>query len=154
MKTIERVALATMFKEEHLDSIMEVVGYTPNPTIAIEKLLGIYKEPVFNTKGLKYKYGKSQEQIELTLESVDYWKEEVTCSYMYQPQKGLYIHKDVDETLVNADNYKEYELQYDDDNVVKYININFGDMVIRKDVCSFREWSECTYNYDKHESIL
>lgn len=153
MKTIERVALATMFKEEQLDSIMEVVGYTPNPTIAIEKLLGIYEEPVFTTKGLKYKNGKSQEQIELTLESVDYWQEQVYYSYMHQPQRGVYIHKDVDETLVNADNYKEYELQYEDDDV-RYININFGDMVVRKDVCSFREWSEYTYDYDKRASIL
>lgn len=153
MKTIERVALATMFKDEQLDSIMEVVGYTPNPTIAIEKLLGIYVQPEFRAIGLKSKNGKSQEQIELTLESVDYWQEQVYYSYMYQPQKGLYIHKDVDETLVNADNYKEYELQYEDDDV-KYIYINFGDMAVRKDVCSFREWSEYTYEYDKRESIL
>lgn len=152
MKTIERVALATMFKEEQLDSIMEVVGYTPNPTIAIEKLLGIYVQPEFRAIGLKSKNGKSQEQIELTLESVDYWQEQVYYSYMHQPQRGVYIHKDVDETLVNADNYKEYELQYEDD--VKYIYINFGDMVVRKDVCSFREWSEYTYEYDKRESIL
>lgn len=47
--SIEKVALATKFKEEDLDSILLICSKTENSSIAISMLLGIYEEPKFKS---------------------------------------------------------------------------------------------------------
>jgi hypothetical protein len=44
-KSVEEIALSTVFSAEHMQSLMEVVNATENPQVAIQLLLGIYQQP-------------------------------------------------------------------------------------------------------------
>ena len=53
MKTIEQIALGTQFSESQVESLMEVVGATPNPTLALNILLGLHVERTFKHLAIK-----------------------------------------------------------------------------------------------------
>jgi hypothetical protein len=112
---------------------MEVIGATPNPEMATEILLGVYVQPkipntVVNAKGL-----------EKTLVSVDYWTNTVYYSYEEEVRKHIYVHVDTDTSLITLENYKEYMINYSDENP-KAFSFSTGEFKQTKSQCSIQDW--------------
>jgi len=113
MQTILTVALGTIFPKENIDSIMEVIGATPNPDVATQILLGIYQAPGMQTQadigGVKCHFIR-----------YDKWTDAVTYWYMQQETKHIYISKDTDKTQITEENYETFKVSYDSENSVSY----------------------------------
>ena len=126
-------ALESKFGTESVDKIMEVVGATPNPEMAVEILLGIYEQPkipnaVVNAQGLVK-----------TAVHIDYWSHSVTYSYEEETRKHMYVDKDADTSLITLDNYQEYERDYGSDNITSFYFAT-GKMTSRQSSCDFGDW--------------
>ena len=134
-------ALESKFGTESVDKIMEVVGATPNPEMATEILLGIYEEPKLESVVI-YNRAKGKEQIR-TLTSVDFWRNEVQYMYNSERMKYIYIHKDMDRSLITLENYKDYMLEYADDNAVSY-HLPTGEIETTTSSCSISDWKSCS----------
>jgi len=70
MEKLIKCALGTKFKTEQLDSVMEVINATPNPSVAVEILLGLYEEPFFVSR-------RTVRDIEYIFQSFDKWSNQV-----------------------------------------------------------------------------
>ena len=126
-------ALASKFGTESVDKIMEVIGATPNPEMATEILLGIYEEPripnaVVNAQGLVK-----------TATNIDYWERRVCYSYEEETRKHMYVDKDADTSLITLENYREYQRDYNSDNITSFY-LPTGEMAIRNNSCDFSDW--------------
>ena len=135
-------ALESKFGSLSVDKILEVVGATPNPEMAAEILLGIYEEPKLESMVI-YNRAKGKEQIR-TLTSVDFWRDEVHYIYNSEKTKHIYIHKDTeDRSIITPENYKDYLLEWGDDNSVGY-SLPMGEMEEHKSSCSISDWKACS----------
>ena len=105
MKTVETIALGTIFPINSIDALIEVVGSTPNPRLALDILLGLYEELVLD----KYAVLDGKE---CTLVSYDKWTDSVQYKYTRNKQKYIYLPKDFDTSVITADNYTEYAVSY------------------------------------------
>jgi hypothetical protein len=106
MQTILTVALGTIFPKENIKSIMEVIGATPNPEIATQILLGIYKEPVIQSSAV-------YNDRDCYFIKYDKWSNLVHYWYMEQATKNICIAKDTDKTLITEENYETFKVSYD-----------------------------------------
>jgi hypothetical protein len=111
MQTILTVALGTIFPKENIESIMEVIGATPNPDIATAILLGIYEEPIVQTSAVK-------NDRECYFISYDKWSNLVYYWYMEQDTKNIYIARGIDKALINEENYETFKVPYDSNDSV------------------------------------
>lgn len=111
MQTILTVALGTIFPKENIESIMEVIGATPNPDIATAILLGIYKEPVIQGSAVK-------NDRDCYFISYDKWSNLVHYWYMEQDTKNIYIARGTDKALINEENYETFKVPYDSNDSV------------------------------------
>ena len=109
MQTILTVALGTIFPINSIDALMEVVGSTPNPRLALDILLGVYEELVLS------KYAELDGK-DCTLVSYDKWTDTVQYTYTRNKQKYIYLPKDFDTSVITADNYTEYAVSYSNNN--------------------------------------
>jgi hypothetical protein len=107
MEKLIKCALGTKFKTEQIDAVMEVINGTPNPQVATEILLGIYEEPLFADK-------HTISNRECKFESFDKWTNQVSHSYVKNKQVYIYIKKGTDKSLINKDNYKDFQVSYKD----------------------------------------
>jgi len=105
METILTVALGTVFPKQDIESIMEVINATPNPDIATQILLGIYKEPVIQSSAI-------YNDRDCYFISYNKWDDWVNYYYMINDSKHIYVNKDTDTSLINEDNYKEFATNY------------------------------------------
>ena len=137
MNKIIEVALAGKFDAQSVPSIMEIIGATPNPEMATEILLGVYEEPLLD-KEVK------RNGTLLSLISVDFWRDRVDYSYQEEVTIGFYVDKDLDQSLVTLENYKQYKKEYRDDNVT-HMTLKTGELALRKSDCSISTWR----SYDK-----
>lgn len=111
MQTILTVALGTIFPKENIESIMEVIGATPNPDIATAILLGIYEEPVIQSTAVK-------DDKECYFIKYDKWSNLVHYWYMEQNTKNIYIARGVDKALITEENYETFKVPYDSNDTV------------------------------------
>jgi hypothetical protein len=133
MNKIIEVALKGRFGTDDLTNLMEVITATPNPEMATEILLGVYVRPEIPNVVV------TDQGLEKTVVSVDYWTNYVTYSYKEEVRKQFYIDKDTDTSLITLDNYKDYEKRYDDDNIRSFY-LPTGEIRQRQSSCSFSDW--------------
>jgi len=133
MNKIIEVALKGRFSTDDVTSLMDVVTATPNPEMATEILLGVYVRPEIPNVVV------TDQGLEKTVVSVDYWTNYVTYSYKEEVRKQFYIDKDTDTSLITLDNYKDYEKRYDDDNIRSFY-LPTGEIKQRQSSCSFSDW--------------
>jgi hypothetical protein len=117
MKTIETIALGTIFPEKNIEAVMEVVNATPNPPLALNILLGLYEEPMF------LDYAKIGDR-ECIFKHYDKWTNTVHYTYEKNKQKYIYVHKDLDTNVITADNYTEYSVKYSNDTKGFYVTLH------------------------------
>jgi hypothetical protein len=84
MQSILTIALGTIFPKENIESIMEVIGATPNPEVATQILLGIYVEPVVQESAIK---GDNA----CVFKSYDKWSNTVNYTYLVNDSKHIYV---------------------------------------------------------------
>ena len=136
MKTAQKKLISGYFSKHSIDPerLLEVIEATGNPEVAMEILLGCYEQPQIP---LKARYGKA----EYTFKSFDRWKNEVNCFCVAPERKYIWIGKDVDENLITAANYQEYEIL---DTAVPYkgIYVSTGKMVEEQTKFTLSEWLE------------
>lgn len=113
MKTLETIALGTIFPENRLESIMEVVAATPNGKVALDILLGIYVEPTL-------KQTATLNDRLCTLVRYDKWTDKVYYDYHQHKQKHIYVDKDLDTSIITEENYSQYAKKYSDNNVIGF----------------------------------
>lgn len=144
MKTIEQIALGTQFSESQVESLMEVCGATPNPTLALNILLGLHVERKF--KHLAIREYRNEERL-MTFLHYDMWNDKVSYSYETYKTKGIYVQDNTDTSLINADNYKEFAVEYSKD--TKWVDVILNEKTTGKDNCSASTWDSWADAYGK-----
>ena len=144
MKTIEQIALGTQFSESQVESLMEVVGATPNPTLALNILLGLHKERKFYHLAIR-EY-RNEDRL-MTFLYYDMWHDRVSYSYETYKIKGIYVQDNTDTSLINADNYKEFAVEYSKD--TKWVDVILNEKTTGKDNCSASTWDSWADAYGK-----
>jgi hypothetical protein len=150
MKTIEQIALGTQFSESQVESLMEVVGATPNPTLALNILLGLHVERTFKHLAIKEHRnvkGHGNEDRLMTFLYYDMWHDRVNYSYETYKTKGIYVQDNTDTSLINADNYKEFAVEYSKD--TKWVDVILNEKTTGKDNCSASTWDSWADAYGK-----
>lgn len=142
MKTIETIALSTVFKEDQIENLLTVCAATPNPSIGLEILLGIYKEPLIETKGLRKMNSGDQE---VTFVSFDKWTNNVRFSYVKNKTVGIYVKKDTDVSQITEENYKSFCVDYGDD--TKHFTVKKTETELSYDKCDLSYWNGYVANY-------
>lgn len=137
-KSIESIALGTIFPKDQVNNVLEIVYGTANPTLALQILLGIYEEPVLPSHADIDKKGTC------VLTSYDKWNDRVHFTYERNKQKGIYVSKDCDKTLITADNYKEFEVKYSEDNTT-YHYVKLHEVETVTDSCYRETWEKNAY---------
>lgn len=132
MKTLTEIALSTRFKKTDIPAILEIAGATPNPEMALNILMGLYKEPVLPKKII-------YDGIERTAVRIDHWHNEVWYEYQKEKTKHIYVLKDVDESLITLDNYKEYDVNWEPGKT-KGVTLNTGEFETAKSTMSIDQW--------------
>jgi hypothetical protein len=133
MQTILTVALGTIFPKQNIDSIMEVIGATPNPDVATQILLGIYQEPVIQSSAIK-------DNKDCYFINYDKWSNVVSYWYMEQNTKNIYINRGVDKTQITEENYETFKVPYDSDNSV-YHTVNLSTQRKVETTCDLSYWN-------------
>lgn len=133
MKTIETIALGTIFPEQNIDAILEIVSATPNPTLALNIILGIYQEPTLkNTSVINNNL--------CTLVNYDKWEGRVNYKYETNKKVHIYIDKTVDKTLITADNYKDYKIESWKEDVTVSHWVKLPEIIIEKNYTDLSTW--------------
>lgn len=135
MKTIQEIALGTIFPKEQVNTILEIVNATENPKVAIELLLGIYEQPYIAN------YVEHPDKGALSFIQYDKFKDKVYYTYLRKRKVGIYVDKTADESLINADNYKEYEKPYNRDSV-KHILVTLDEDERVDGDCYYDTWAK------------
>ena len=134
---LERIALQSKFNDEQIDALLEIANATENPKIAIEMLLGVYEQPYIAN------YVEHPDKGALTFKQYDKFKDKVYYTYARKKQVGIYVDKTVDQSLINADNYKEYEKHYNRDGVI-HILITLDEWESVNESCYYETWIKYT----------
>lgn len=85
---IIRIALSTKFKEDQLDSIIAIANATANNLVAVEILLGTYKEPAISAFA-----GDTESKHNRTFESYDRFTDRVHFTYNAISKKRAWFKK-------------------------------------------------------------
>jgi hypothetical protein len=138
MNKVIKVALESKFPSQKgygIDHLLEVIGATPNPTIATEILLGIYEEPLIPHKKVIHK-----NDGELTFISYDKWLDKVDYSYKVIETKNAYFPKSIDKSEVTLENFDTLRVSYKE-NEVQNVSIPTGNMLKRTSYVSLETWN-------------
>lgn len=88
MENIIRIALSTKFKEDQLDSVIAIANATANELVAVEILLGTYKEPAISQFA-----GDTDTKHNRTFESYDRFTDKVHYIYNAVSKKKAWFEK-------------------------------------------------------------
>ena len=132
MEKLIKCALGTKFHAEQIDAVMEVINGTPNPQVATEILLGIYEEPLFADK-------HTISNRECKFEGFDKWTNQVSYSYVKNKEVHIYIKKGTDQSLINKDNYKEFQVPYKSGEI-DGCYIKLDELITVDDRCDASNW--------------
>lgn len=132
-----KALLEAKYPTLNADVLLDIANQTPNATIAIEKLCGLYRPYTFEQLGI-HRVSKDNAK-EYKLVGINEWTEEVTYEYEYEVSKGYYVPKDIDPSIVlTIDNIKEYESKSHINS--KYIDVKTGTTAIGKNTTSIAHW--------------
>ena len=134
MEKLIKCALNAKVNQLSIEGIIEVIYATSNPSVATELLLGIYEEPVFYTDHRIS--GK-----ECVFDSFDKWSDTVWYTYTKNKQVHIYIKKGIDKSLINKDNYKEYEVPYKAGEIDS-MYVTLDELVTEKSSMSASDWPQ------------
>ena len=141
MNKIMQVALNATFKPEQVNALMEVIGATPNPEMAVEILLGIYEAPVLldvvDDRG-----------IIKTLISVNHWENNVRYGYDEEKMIRLYVLPDQDVSEINLENYEQFEQQWRSGHDLQHLSLPTGEMKHCTGNCDVNQWQRLTSPVD------
>lgn len=103
--SIVTIALGSKFTASQIDSVLEIIHATPNPTVAVEILLGIYEEPVLPVAPANpQNFERSKRNI--VLSGYDKFHETVSYKYLSMKTKSGWIKNgdDLDIANIASDN--------------------------------------------------
>jgi hypothetical protein len=145
---IQKAVETLLIDKSQASALAEIICATSNPDHAVSLLFGVYKEPLFNA----HKYGRNPSE-EYKFVSYNPWEDRVNYSYTRNKTKGIYISKDVDESLITSENYKEFECGWDSKSS-KHFTVVFPEIDNGTSSCSKTEWDKLKTNYTKFEIDL
>lgn len=143
---ILKIALASKFKDENIDALLEVINATKNPDIATSILLDIYIKPELSSTAKDL-----NSQVNRTLSSVNYIDDEVSYTYNSRKYNEGYCLKSIENPL-KEDLCKQYyksecaeflkltDKEFDE---LYHKVIVYGEIEItqkRTDTCSISAW--------------
>jgi hypothetical protein len=136
MNKIMKALLEAKYPTLDANVLLDIAGQTPNATIAIEKLCGLYEPQTPESLGV---YRIDRYNRVCTLINIDDWREEVIYKYTYEETQSCYVIKDRDRSIVltvdNINDYKSETSEYAD-----WVTIKTGKMSERTNSVSFGEW--------------
>ena len=118
------------------ESLLEIVGATPNPEIATEILCGLYVEPA-----IEHKMVVSEREGVLTFMSFDKWNNRVNYSYLQKDTKSTYFPKGTKVSDVTMDNFDSLKVSSSSVDAV-YLNIPTGTVSKRTSYTSLEGWEK------------
>ena len=118
------------------ESLLEIVGATPNPEIATEILCGLYVEPA-----IEHKMVVSEREGVLTFMSFDKWNNRVNYSYLQKDTKSTYFPKGTKVSDVTMENYDSLKVSSSSVDAV-YLNIPTGTVSKRTSYTSLEGWEK------------
>lgn len=118
------------------ESLLEIVGATPNPEIATEILCGLYVEPA-----IEHKMVVSEREGVLTFMSFDKWNNRVNYSYLQKDTKSTYFPKGTKVSDVTMENYDSLKVSSSHEEAV-YLNIPTGTVSKRTSYTSLEGWEK------------
>lgn len=105
--SIEYIALLSKFNQEQLPAIMDIIGATPNPRVAIETLLDIYQQPVFSSQV----QNRDQSTV-YDYESYCKWNDTIRYSYLRKQRIECTIPDEMGTDELTADNYQDFPYKW------------------------------------------
>lgn len=118
------------------ESLLEIVGATPNPEIATEILCGLYVEPT-----IIHKMVVSEREGVLTFMSFDKWNNRVNYSYLQKDTKTSYFPKGTKVSDVTMENFDSLKVSSSHEDAV-YLNIPTGTVSKRTSYTSLEGWEK------------
>lgn len=118
------------------ESLLEIVGATPNPEIATEILCGLYVEPA-----IEHKMVVSEREGVLTFMSFDKWNNRVNYSYLQKDTKSTYFPKGTKVSDVTMENFDSLKVSSSSVDAV-YLNIPTGTVSTRTSYTSLEGWEK------------
>ena len=118
------------------ESLLEIVGATPNPEIATEILCGLYVEPA-----IEHKMVVSEREGILTFTSFDKWNNRVNYSYLQKDTKSTYFPKGTKVSDVTMENFDSLKVSSSSVDAV-YLNIPTGTVSKRTSYTSLEGWEK------------
>ena len=118
------------------ESLLEIVGATPNPEIATEILCGLYVEPT-----IVHKMVMSEREGILTFTSFDKWNNRVNYSYLQKDTKSTYFPKGTKVSDVTMENFDRLKVSSSHEEAV-YLNIPTGTVSKRTSYTSLEGWEK------------
>lgn len=118
------------------ESLLEIVGATPNPEIATEILCGLYVEPA-----IEHKMVVSEREGVLTFMSFDKWNNRVNYSYLQKDTKSTYFPKGTKVSDVTMENFDSLKVSSSSVDAV-YLNIPTGTVSKRTSYTSLEGWEK------------
>lgn len=118
------------------ESLLEIVGATPNPEIATEILCGLYVEPA-----IEHKMVVSEREGVLTFMSFDKWNNRVNYSYLQKDTKTSYFPKGTKVSDVTMENFDSLKVSSSSVDAV-YLNIPTGTVSKRTSYTSLEGWEK------------
>lgn len=138
MDKIMRALLEAKYPTLNADTLLEIASMTPNATLAVEKLCGIYEPYTVEQLG---EYRQSSGGTQYTLFSINEWENSVSYTYQEEESKGYYVPKDMhDISILTINNIEQYKCKHGDD--TKWVLIKTGEIVTRRNSMSISSWLE------------
>jgi len=136
MNKIMQKLLEVTYPAINTESLLEIVGATPNPEIATEILCGLYVEPT-----IVHKMVVSEREGVLTFMSFDKWNNRVNYSYLQKDTKSTYFPKGTKVSDVTMENFDSLKVSSSSVDAV-YLNIPTGTVSKRTSYTSLEGWEK------------
>ena len=136
MNKIMQKLLEVTYPAINTESLLEIVGATPNPEIATEILCGLYVEPT-----IVHKMVMSEREGILTFTSFDKWNNRVNYSYLQKDTKSTYFPKGTKVSDVTMENFDRLKVSSSHEEAV-YLNIPTGTVSKRTSYTSLEGWEK------------
>lgn len=136
MNKIMQKLLEVTYPAINTESLLEIVGATPNPEIATEILCGLYVEPA-----IEHKMVVSEREGVLTFMSFDKWNNRVNYSYLQKDTKTSYFPKGTKVSDVTMENFDSLKVSSSHEDAV-YLNIPTGTVSKRTSYTSLEGWEK------------
>jgi len=136
MNKIMQKLLEVTYPAINTESLLEIVGATPNPEIATEILCGLYVEPA-----IEHKMVVSEREGVLTFMSFDKWNNRVNYSYLQKDTKTSYFPKGTKVSDVTMENFDSLKVSSSSVDAV-YLYIPTGTVSKRTSYTSLEGWEK------------